>query len=125
MSISTKAKSKRRGKPVISRDPIMSFRAAPLLRGSIVRWAENQPDTPTLSEATRRLVEIGLTVQDRQKTQAPARKERAKDLAAEVIDNLTPDTANLEQRTSRKRRLLTGPEEFRDVRVDLTKAKTK
>jgi hypothetical protein len=103
----------------------MGFRAAPKLRGSIVRWAENQPDAPALSEATRRLVEIGLTVQDPQKTHAAARKERAKDLAAKAIDDLTPDAANAEQRTSRKRRLLAGPEEFRDVRVDLAKTKTK
>jgi hypothetical protein len=34
--------------------------AEPVLRAAIVRWAENQPDMPTLSEATRRLVEIGL-----------------------------------------------------------------
>jgi hypothetical protein len=39
---------------------MMGFRAAPVLRASIVKWAENQPDMPTLSEATRRLVELGL-----------------------------------------------------------------
>jgi hypothetical protein len=39
---------------------MMGFRASPVLRASIVRWAESQPDMPTLSEATRRLVEIGL-----------------------------------------------------------------
>jgi hypothetical protein len=39
---------------------MMGFRASPILRASIVKWAENQPDMPTLSEATRRLVEIGL-----------------------------------------------------------------
>jgi hypothetical protein len=41
---------------------MMGFRAAAVLRASIVRWAENQPDLPTLSEATRRLVELGLKV---------------------------------------------------------------
>jgi hypothetical protein len=39
---------------------MMGFRADPVIRVSIVRWAEKQPDTPTLSEAIRRLVEIGL-----------------------------------------------------------------
>jgi hypothetical protein len=43
---------------------MMGFRAAPVLRASIVRWAENQPDTPTLSEATRRLVELGLKARE-------------------------------------------------------------
>ena len=40
--------------------PTMGFRAEPTLRAAIVKWAENQPDMPTLSEATRRLVELGL-----------------------------------------------------------------
>jgi hypothetical protein len=39
---------------------MMGFRAAPGLRASIVKWAENQPDMPSLSEATRRLVALGL-----------------------------------------------------------------
>ena len=39
----------------------MGFRAPPDIRASIVRWAETQPDTPTLSEAIRRLVELGLS----------------------------------------------------------------
>jgi len=38
----------------------MGFRADPVIRASIVRWAEKQPDGPTLSEAIRRLVELGL-----------------------------------------------------------------
>jgi hypothetical protein len=39
---------------------MMGFRAEPLLRASIVKWAEYQPDRPSLSEAVRRLVELGL-----------------------------------------------------------------
>jgi hypothetical protein len=38
----------------------MGFRADPVIRAAIVRWAEYQPDTPSLSEAIRRLVELGL-----------------------------------------------------------------
>ena len=33
-------------------------RTDPAIRDSIVRWAENQPDMPSLSEAIRRLVEL-------------------------------------------------------------------
>jgi hypothetical protein len=40
----------------------MGFRAEPVMRAEIVRWAENQPDIPSLSEAIRRLVELGLKV---------------------------------------------------------------
>jgi len=38
----------------------MGFRASPEMRASVVRWAESEPDEPSLSEAIRRLVEIGL-----------------------------------------------------------------
>jgi hypothetical protein len=56
---------------------MMGFRAAPVLRASIVKWAENQPDIPTLSEATRRLVELGLTVKSAARPTAKAAARRA------------------------------------------------
>jgi hypothetical protein len=101
----------------------MGFRASPVMRASVVQWAENQPGTPSLSEAIRRLVELGLTVKERPKQSSPVRAERAKDLAAKVIDSLTPSATDVEEKASRKRRLLKGPEEFREVRVDRAKKK--
>jgi hypothetical protein len=57
-AISDKHKSP--GRPATGITPMMGFRADPVIRASIVRWAEKQPDMPTLSEAIRRLVELGL-----------------------------------------------------------------
>src|SRR5450631_2767334 len=37
--MSIKAKPKKRGRPATGRDPMMGFRAAPVLRASIVKWA--------------------------------------------------------------------------------------
>jgi hypothetical protein len=48
------------GRPPTGITPMMGFRADPVIRAEIVRWAEKQPDMPTLSEAIRRLVELGL-----------------------------------------------------------------
>jgi hypothetical protein len=101
----------------------MGFRASPTMRASVVRWAESQSDNPSLSEAIRRLVELGLIVKARPRQSAPARAERAKDLAAKVIDNFPVDQTDADEAASRKRRLLKGPEEFRDVRVDRAKKK--
>jgi hypothetical protein len=39
-------------------------------------------------------------------------------MAAGAIDKLTDKGASADDQASRKRRLLKGPEEFRDVRVD-------
>jgi hypothetical protein len=53
-------KQKVMGRPRTGITPLMGFRADPVIRASIVRWAERQPDMPSLSEAIRRLVELGL-----------------------------------------------------------------
>ena len=55
----------------------------------------------------------------------PSERQRAAlaDLAAKVIDSLTVEAPDDEKKASRKRRLLKGPAEFREVRVDRPKGK--
>jgi hypothetical protein len=101
----------------------MGVRASAQLRGKIVKWAENQSDKPTLSEATRRLVEIGLTVKARPKQGSRVRADKAKAMAANQLDQLADESATADEQASRKRRLLKGPEEFQNVRVDRPTAK--
>jgi hypothetical protein len=100
----------------------MGFRADDMTRAAIVKWAESQPDTPSLSEAIRRLVEIGLTVKTRS---ALSDRQRAAiaDLASKAIDSLTAGAPNNDEKATRKRRLIKGPEEFRELRADRTKDK--
>jgi hypothetical protein len=97
---------------------MIGFRADDVTRTSIIWWAENQPDKPTLSDAIRRLVELGLSV-DKPLAQTSARKAaKAKRLAGDAIDDLADQKASTSEKHDRKRDLLSGPEEFRDVRVD-------
>ncbi len=103
---------------------MMGFRAAPVLRASIVKWAENQPDMPTLSEATRRLVELGLTVKAKGRQSRESQRLRAREMAGKAIDKMTDTSAAPDDQATRKKRLLKGPEEFRAVRVDRPKPKT-
>jgi hypothetical protein len=108
---------------------MIGLRAAPEMREAIEAWAARQPDNPSLSEAIRRLVELGLTVEPREK---PARKtgsrsgraSEASELAGQAIDRLVDKSAPFEERERRKRRLIKGPPEFRDVRGDLPKPKS-
>lgn len=93
------------------------------MRASVVRWAENQPDQPSLSEAIRRLVELGLTAKARPKQASTARTGRANEMAARQLDRLVDKSAPAAEQAIRKRRLLKGPEEFREVRVDRVKQK--
>jgi hypothetical protein len=53
-------KQKVMGRPRTGTTPMIGFRADPALRAAIEKWAAHQPDKPSLSEATRRLVELGL-----------------------------------------------------------------
>lgn len=51
-------------------------------------------------------------------------RRKAADLAAREIDRLGDRTASSEERAQRKRHLIKGPREFRDVRGDLPKTKS-
>jgi hypothetical protein len=85
------------------------------LIAEVETWAAAN-DT-TRSEAFRRLVELGLTVKTKS---APSERQRAAlaDLASKAIDSLTVGSADSDEKASRERRLIKGPEEFRAVRVD-------
>jgi hypothetical protein len=121
-----KTKQKSVGRPATGVTPMMGFRADPATRAAVVRWAENQPDLPTLSEAIRRLVETALKREVPPKPIAkPGRRTRAKELARDAIEKMADPAASPEERTQRRRRLTKGPTEFREVRVDQPKAKTK
>jgi hypothetical protein len=106
----------------------MGFRASPVMRASVVRWAENQPDNPSLSEAIRRLVEIGLSKpsdQPRVLSTSTEGAARADELAGKVIDKKIDPKAPAEEREVRKRKLVKGPGEFRNARVDRPKVRGK
>ena len=66
----------------------MGFRADAVTRAAIVKWAEDQLDTPSLSEAVRRLVEIGLAVRTKTKQAPVERATRARELAAKAIEKI-------------------------------------
>jgi hypothetical protein len=104
---------------------MVGFRADEKTRAAIIKWAENQPDTPTLSEAIRRLVEIGLANASPMKPKAapPANAKRAEELAAKVIDGVMPPGTPTEERKVRRRKILEGPSTIRDVRIDRPKSR--
>ncbi|WP_154072468.1 hypothetical protein [Bradyrhizobium erythrophlei] len=77
-------------------------------------------------EAIRRLVELGLKVKTPARpVSTPGRRLRAQELAIKAIDKMIDPSAPPEERAQRRRRLTTGPTEFREDRVDLPKAKGK
>jgi hypothetical protein len=92
---------------------------------AIDAWIVSTGKTMTRAQAVRRLVELGLTVKTKAKQPSAARAVRAKELAAKTIDKIIDPTAPPEERAKRRRHLTKGPSEFREDRVDLSKAKGK
>jgi hypothetical protein len=114
---------KSRGRPATGTAPLVGVRMTEEFQAEITAWAKKQEDHPALATAIRRLVELGLA--GAKKFAAPSQQTRAKakKFAAEQIDRMGNSTATAEEQASRKQRLLKGPEEFREERVDRPKAK--
>jgi hypothetical protein len=51
---------KKRGRPATGVTPMIGVRVSTQLRTRIESWARSRPDEPSLSEATRRLIELAL-----------------------------------------------------------------
>ena len=107
---------KKRGRPATGKDPQVVLRMPPELIAAADAWGE--ANDIGRSEAIRWLVEIGLTVRTKSKQPTAARAERAKTLAWKTLESLTLGAADDDEKTSRKRRLVKGPEEFQGVRID-------
>jgi hypothetical protein len=119
-----KKPKKKRGRPATGRDPVTAIRLPEDLRVRVEAWAAKQPDTPSRSEAIRRLVEHGLVAA---RVDNPINKSagKAAGLAGEMVDYLSDQSAPADLREKRKRRLLKGPSEFREMRTDLPKTKAR
>ena len=99
-------------------------RLSTALRKKVDAWAAGQADKPGRPEAIRRLVGLGLEYLP----PAPPRTKkktggRASEMAGSMIDWLSDKSASPEERAKRKRRLVKGPEEFRELRSDLPEPK--
>ena len=111
---------KKRGRPATGQDPVRRVRMSDALNDQIAAWAKRQPDGPSWSEAVRRLVELGLaTAPKSRRPGAHSGAAKATEMAGKELDRLGDASATEEERQSRKRRILKGPLEFREMREDL------
>jgi hypothetical protein len=89
---------------------------------AIENWRGKQRPIPDLAEAIRRLVESGLASARRAGVRGK-KAAKASEMAGREIDRLGDPLATDEERQLRKRRLIKGPKEFRDIRRNRPKAK--
>jgi Arc/MetJ-type ribon-helix-helix transcriptional regulator len=111
------------GRPPTGQDPFSAIRLPPKLTAAIDKWAEEN-GVSSRSEAIRRLLELGLAASQPLRWRNLEAASRALELAAQEIDKLIDPSTPDEERKTRKRRLLKGPKEFRDIRGDFSKPKS-
>jgi metal-responsive CopG/Arc/MetJ family transcriptional regulator len=109
--------------PEISAGAFVGMRLPGTLLKSIDKWAK-QNQVSGRSDAMRRLLELGLVGAPSARQLSKGAKRRAAEMAGQEIDRLGNQTVTEEERARRKRRLIKGPREFRDVRADLPKSKS-
>jgi Arc/MetJ-type ribon-helix-helix transcriptional regulator len=118
-------KKSRRARTSAKGTPI-SVHMPPDVLARLDQWVGSQNDRPSRPEAIRRLVELALmgplasTAASRQRGKKAA--SAATQLAGHVLDRMTDDSATVEEQQKRKRRLIRGPLEFRDMRKDQSAA---
>jgi hypothetical protein len=86
-------------------------------------WIASDGRGLTRPRAIRLLVELGLSAAKPIAKTSAKTSAMAKELAAHAIDRLVDPQAPAEEKANRKSRLLKGPEEFRELRVDHAKKK--
>jgi hypothetical protein len=109
-------KKSRRGRPPGTRfagnTPV---RLEPSIQDAVDAWAERH--AVNRSEALRRLVALGLGASQPRKFRSAKARSTARELASAQLDKLIDPSAPDEEKQRRKRRLLKGPKEFRDMRA--------
>jgi len=103
---------------------IFQMRASDAFLKSVDAWRRKQPDLPTRSEAIRKLVEQALRSASTKPT-STRKAQKASDLADRTAERIVDKSIPPEEQQRRKRALIKGPKEFRDIREDLPKGKAK
>jgi Arc/MetJ-type ribon-helix-helix transcriptional regulator len=122
MPKSITVKPKKRGRPATGRDPFVGIRLPSKLINEINHWAAKS-EASSRSDAIRRLVEKALAAEQPTSPRPTKGAPKAAELASREIDQLGDPFVSGDERATRKRRLIAGPKEFRDMRDNQPKKK--
>lgn len=112
------------GRPRTGIGKAIGLRLYPDLEAKLARWIRAQPTPqPSQPEAIRRLLEQALAVATPTMRDKAGSRRKAVEMAGRTIDRLGDPGATNEERAHRKRNLIKGPREFREVRGDRPKTK--
>jgi hypothetical protein len=108
-----------RGRPATGLGPPLHVRCSDEFLATLDAWRHRQADPPSRSEAIRRLVEEALKQELPWQSGPHKGASTAHAMAAKELDRLSDTSATEVERQNRKRRILKGPPEFREMRKDL------
>ena len=114
---------KKRGRPATGKDPLYGVRIPDALMASIKRWAKAN-GSPSRSDAMRQLLERALAGKSVRRPLSKEAARKASKLAARELEKLDSPSLPEPDLQQRKRALIRGPKEFRDIRADLPKPKS-
>ena len=120
MKSSIPVNQKKKGRPTTGQDPVSALRLSTKLAQAIDRWAARNK-AASRSHAIRSLIELGLAGSRPVRQTNPRAAAKASDMASRQIDKLANPAMPEDERRARKRRLVKGPREFRDMRGDQAK----
>jgi hypothetical protein len=110
---------KRRGPLPTGKGEPVQVRLQPGPMAALDAWITSQSEVMSRPEAIRRLVEQALAHHAPPRARPKAASDKASAMARHELDRApTDDTARPEEQERRKRRLLKGPPEFREMRSD-------
>ena len=92
------------------------MRASDKFLRSVDHWRLQQVDQPSRAEAIRRLVERALVAEPSAPRTRSNGAPKAAEMASHEINKVGDKSATDEERATRKRRLISGPKEFRSMR---------
>jgi len=98
-------------------------RVQPSQLSALDRWIARQENALTRPEAIRQLMDFALSGNESDRPASKVMAEKAAGLAAQAIEKATDKSQPAEEQKTRKRKLIRGPTEFRDIRRDQPRRK--
>ena len=124
MAKSIHVSTKRRGRPkTTGKGKLIGVRILPPLLKKLDAWERGQVPRPSRPEAIRGFVERGLAGPWNYRSAGKRKAEKASELAARAAEHVINKSMPPEEQQRRKRALIKGPKEFRDIREDLPESK--
>ena len=114
---------KKRGPAPTGQGIQIQVRIQPDKLAELDRWITAQTDRPSRPEAIRRIVERALARFAIPKAANKQKAQKASELASRAVERVVNKSIPPEEQQRRKRALIKGPKEFREIREDLPKLK--